>query len=230
MGGALYQSNATYPPQPYQRSKLQKPSPRIRLTSAVKLDLAYFNRWCNCFNGVAYIPDQRRPQPDTTIYTDASPLGGAAFCNKDFIFTAWDADSPIIAEQQIYVKELAAVVLAMRRWSPFWINKLVHIHTDNKGVEGAIRKGSSRHVIANTLLKELLWRAAICNISLCVSYVRSKDNFIADALSRIHDPVHMDHAVKFLAAVGTPVSSPYFNLYNHMSVSSYLSVFGKLCQ
>ena len=27
--------------------------------------------------------------------------------------TAWDADSPIIAEQKIYVKELVAVVLAI---------------------------------------------------------------------------------------------------------------------
>ena len=210
------------------QSPLKHPSHRIRLPAFVKMDLAYFHNWCVKFNGVSFA---QRFQPNTVVWTDSSPEAGAAYSSdKDFLYHSWSADFPGIMSQPIYIKELAAVLLAFHRWAPLWHNKSVHIHTDNQATKWAIRKGLSKNVVANALLKELLWIAAMFNISVNVSYITSKNNVIADALSRMHDSRFLTNLISLLWDQDINIASPYYNLLFHMSHASYVFLQSKwLC-
>ncbi len=66
------------------------------------------------------------------------------------------------------------------------------------------------------------------SITLTVSYVRSKDNYVADALSRMHDPAFLAQAIKLLAIYGINISHPGFNIWHHMSYNSWLFVFPQM--
>lgn len=207
------------------QSKLRKPTHRIRLTRKIKTDIQYFCQWCSVFNGVVYIPPRDRPLPDTTVYTDASLEAGAAFYNGDYAYSAWEADFPGLVSENIFVKELCAVWIAFRRWCHQWSNKCIHVFTDNKGTEWSLRKGSTKNTTANEILREILWLCAIHNITLCVYYIDTKANYIADALSRLHDKHFFVKAVQYLCAQSVPCVFLFISPHYHMSNESLNYVF-----
>ena len=202
---------------------LKHPSHHVRIPKQAQLDLRYFAQWCFWFNGVVLIHTDR-PQPATTLYTDASPDAGAAYCQGDFLFSNWQADLPCIRNETIFVKELCAVLLAFRRWDRMWENKTVHLYCDNIGVVWALRKGLTRHVFGNTILKEILWRSAYLNIAIKVNYISSKDNFLADAISRLNIRHFRLRAAYYLSLIGLYILDPAYNALYHMSPGSYVSL------
>ena len=202
---------------------LRHPSHRIRLPAQVKSDIRYFCQWCVHFNGVVIIPADCKPQPDTTVFTDASLDAGAAYCKGDFVFSNWAADAPSIAPQSIYIKELCAILLAYRRWCHVWSDRTVHIYTDNIGALWAIRKGLTQNNIANNILREILWISAYCNISFEVHYIRSKDNYVADSISRMNNRQYLLYAAELLSTCGIYILHPSYNILRHMSPNSYMS-------
>ena len=199
------------------QASLQHAHHRIRLPVAVKKDLAYFYNWCMLFNGVSF---SQRDQPDTIVYTDASLQAGAAYHKQDFIYYSWSADFPGLTNQSIYLKELCAILLAFHRWSHCWNNMTVLIRTDNLPAVWAIKKGLTKHVLANLVLKEILWIAALCNITILITHIPSKENCIADALSRLDDNRFLVQAIRLLQSQGVHIDHPKFNWLNHMSVPS----------
>ena len=201
------------------QATLKHPTHRIRIPASVKTDLAYFYNWCVIFNGVSF---NQRSQPNTIVYTDASLTAAASYCNGDFAYHSWSADFPGIIPQPIFIKELAAVLLAFHRWAPTWHNESVLIQTDNSATKWAIRKGLSKNIIANSMLKELLWIAALFNITIETSYISTKDNVIADALSRMHDQRFLTKLISLLWEADIDISSEHFNFLNHMTVNSYV--------
>ena len=187
------------------QASLQHAQQRIRLPMTVKNDLRFFYDWCVCFNGVSFTPGGQRFQPDTTVFTDASLSAGAAYNDKDFYYCAWPADFPNLMHHPIYIKELCAILLAFHRWPYKWRDKVVMIYTDNRAAEWAIRKGLSKNPIANNIIREILWIAASFNITISVSYIRSKDNCIADALSRMENFTFLVELIKLLWSQGLDI-------------------------
>ena len=177
------------------QSRLKKASHRIRIPSHVLQDLQLFHDWCQKFNGVTFLPVS---QPVYTVYTDASQTAGAAFFQGDFAYMAWSADLPCLDSASIYVKELAAVLLAVVRWSAAWAGQSIHLLTDNKATAFALKTGRTRCQLANQVLREILWMLALVNCHFTVSYLPSKDNYIADALSRMDNAIFLAQAIKFL--------------------------------
>ena len=204
-------------------SKLKKPTHRARIPTRVKSDIRYFCDWCVKFNGVALFPKKEKPLPYATVYTDASLQAGAAYCHGDFLYSSWEADFPQISPEPIFVKETLSVLLAFRRWAPIWAGHTVHVYTDNKGTEWALRKCLTRNCLAIDAIRELLWIAAYSNIAIVPHYVSTKDNYIADALSRMHDLKFQGYIPDLLFEVGINVNNVSFNWLNHMSLNSLLS-------
>ena len=202
------------------QAKLKRPSHRTRLTKQVKSDLQYFCDWCIHFNGVVLLPVAQEPQPDTTLFTDASLEAAAAYHDKDFLYSAWAADLPLISNSHIYLKEMCAILLAFYRWVHKWRNKCIYVFTDNKATQWSLQKGSSKNPTANNLIREIMWLAATYNVTVCVHFVSSSDNFIADAISRFHDLNFFKKAVKYLADEGLNMNSVCHSLHKHMSVNS----------
>ena len=194
-----------------------------RISNAIKADIAFFMQWCTKFNGVSFV-NRQCIQPRATICSDASLIAGAACYANDFVYANWAFDAPALVSASIYCKELAAVLLAFRRWAPQWKDSCVLILTDNQGVLYSIRRGLSRHPLANYLLKQLLYICALYNIYYDVQYINTKHNVLADALSRLHEPHYFCIAAHILLAWGRDIMSPWYNwLYNMSPYSmSYL--------
>jgi hypothetical protein len=205
------------------QKRLKHSSHHIRIPQYVKADIRYFLQWCAHFNGVVFFPWDKKPRPDTTVYTDSTLTAGAAFCNGDFLYSNWAADMPNIRSEPIFVKELCAVLLAYRRWCRQWTNKTVHVHTDNKGVEWSLRRGLTRNVTANCILKEILWLSAYCNITLVVHYINTRDNYLADLLSGLDN--NLMRVASILSCMGVFILSPFYNILYHMSPNTYMSLF-----
>ena len=207
---------------------LKHPSHRIRLSSYVKANLRFFYDWCVSFNGVPFCPGKQRLQPDATVYCDSSSSAAGAFYHKDFLYCAWPADFPLLNHQPIFIKELCAILLAFHRWPYHWRNKRVQICTDNKAAEWVIRKGLSKHSVANAIVQEILWISAMFNITISVTYIPSENNCIADAISRMHDCRFLVHLIRLLWAEGVNISDPQFDMFKHMTVNSYQYLFSSL--
>ena len=206
------------------QTSLSHSSHRVRIPAYVKKHLAFYDHWCSIFNGVSFA-SRLKFLPDTMVFTDSSLDGGAAYCNKDFIFSAWKADFPKLQSHPIFVKELFAILLAFHRWPYHWRDKSVQIHTDNKGAEWAIRKGLTKNCAANAIVHEILWIAALFNIDIHMKYIASADNCVADALSRMTNFQFLVLAIKFLWNKSVDISQPGYNLLHHMSYDSYKLVF-----
>lgn len=165
----------------------KQPSHRIRLPSQVKADLKYYIQWCSQFNGVVLLLGYDKPQPNSSVCTDASLDAGAAYYIGDFVFSNWGSDIPALLPHPINVKELYAILLAFRRWQYPWSSKTMHIFTDNKGAEWALRRGLTKNIAANAILRKILWISAYYNITLNVHCIPSRDNTIADSISRMNN-------------------------------------------
>ncbi len=159
-------------------------------------------------------------QPVATVYIDASPTAGAAYFQGDFIYMAWSADLPSLLGALIFVKALAAILLAILRWQAVWRHRPIHIQTDNKAAASTLQSGRTRCPVANNILKAILWTAAVSQVTLSISYISTKDNYIADALSRMDNSKFLAMAIKFFASVGVYISQPSFNLLAHMLPNS----------
>ena len=203
---------------------LKSPSHHARLPSCIKSDVLFFSEWCAKFNGVTFA-NQQRSQPAATICTDASLLAGAAHYDNDFVYANWYIDAPCIASAGIYCKELAAVLLALRRWAPLWRNAYIVINTDNNGVLYSIRKGLSKNPLANNILRQILYLCAYYNITYDVSYISTHDNVIADALSRLHCHQYLFKCAGAMSKHNVDLLSPWYNWLYHMSPASMLYIF-----
>ena len=197
---------------------LRGPSHHVRISKLVQADICYFIQWCNSFNGVSFAV---RTRPIATMYSDASLTAAAAYSHGDFLYSVFACDNSQYASQDIYVKELLAVLLALQRWAHAWAGYTVIARIDNQGVLGALHQGLTKNCIANGILKAILWYTAIYDIDLCPSYILSADNVIADCLSRGDDPVKFNMVTAGLLSYYGP---NYFALPlpPHMTISSYL--------
>ena len=193
----------------------------VRIPRTVKLDIQYFIQWCETFNGVSFGCDERS-LPFTSCYTDASLEMGGGHCKGDFFHVNWDLDLPAVKTECIYVKELAAMYVAVVRWGPRWAGHRVKMYTDNQGALWALRKGLTKNSLANMLVRGILWSAAHFDITLEVDYLPSQENILADALSRLSDPYMYHLSVMEMRNRGIvdKLCLPYFLM--HMSIAALL--------
>ena len=124
--------------------------------------------------------------PSVLVYSDASHLGCGAWiaqCGGVDFFQNWKVDE---IDQSSTWRELKGVFLALQAFVPMLRKKRVTVHTDNKGVEAIIKKGS---------MKLELHRMAIQIAELCksvpfdieVKWIPRAGNEVADKLSRTED-------------------------------------------
>lgn len=161
---------------------LRKPWHRTLVTKDMKLDLIWWLDFMHIFNGTMPIVDCR---PATPITIDACKIAAGAFYQGDFVYTPW---SPNIATLPINYLEVLALEPAVRRWAPALTNKKVFVHCDNIAACSIINKGSSRNSVVMDSLRRVFWLSAVFNFRLKAVYYRGESNFLADSVSRLHEP------------------------------------------
>lgn len=149
-----------------------------------------------------------QPDPDCIITTDASPTGWGAWIEASDIKTYgfWSGAS---RDFHINVKEL---------WAIFYgVKSLVHsekihllIRTDSSTALAYVNKfGGCRSTGAHDVAKKLWQWAESREIILSANYINTKDNFIADKLSRMPETFGMPEIDLFASHNTTQCSRFY---------------------
>ena len=176
---------------------LRRSSHHTRITKCARLDILWWNNFCQAFNGTCSFVDSR-PVPGQDFSTDACLEGGAAYYKGDWFYCNWKTDFPKIADMHINFKELYVVYLAAMKWHAQWRNKYIVVYTDNITAKACINKGSCRNETAMVWLRDLFWLSAVYNFRLSARYIPGKDNFAADAISRINCVKYLFRAMPYI--------------------------------
>ena len=165
-----------------------------RIPSEVRLDLEWWNKLLPVYNGVQFFDTQARKV--IQLYTDASlhGLGGFYYENETRFwseFTAFIPQTqafavPVPVTSHINIHELEAILLAMEAWGAYWSKSQLILYTDSttafEGLNHHTLKGA-----ANQTLRKILLLAAEHDITIQPRWLPSKDNGLADALSRFSE-------------------------------------------
>ena len=177
-------------------------SRRIPLSKEILADFEWWLAFCHVFNGRACIIQGVHPLP---IVSDSSFHGFGAWAGNDWLAGFWDQDAiphnfapgcshmvapPVFdkAPKNINVYELWPIVAGLHRWAPAYKNSCLHVVTDNMQVLAMLNTGRSINKTCMTWLRELYWICFVNNIDIFATYIKSADNVLADALSRMAYP------------------------------------------
>ncbi|CAG2224869.1 unnamed protein product [Mytilus edulis] len=175
----------------------------------------------NVFNGTVTFLDSK---PVTCLQTDACLHGGAGYYEGDFFFYVnWDTDLPNFKNYHINIKETMSIVLSAMRWGHLWTNKRVVVSTDNMTTKCIINKGSSRNKTLMTQLRELFWLSAIHNFDIRAKFISGRNNVIADAASRLHEPGQLSRLYDKLVSHLFYIPFTTIELLNHISFDFFNS-------
>ena len=185
-------------------SKCRKNS-KIKLNDEILLDLAWWKKHCNVFNGSASIIGRNF---GGSVTTDASTWGFGGWSEGDWFLGSWEGRVPEILNfhnhvvdppsstdcfsRNINVYELFATLVAIRRWGPFLRDTQIQVVTDNTQIVHMINTGRSANSCCMSWLRELFWLCFIFNVDLYATYIASKENVFADALSRANDGASLE--------------------------------------
>ena len=135
------------------------------------------------FNGSVPMVD---PRPTTPVFIDACPIASGAVFNNQFLYTPWKSWAGT-SELHINHKEALSLEIAARHWAHQWSNKKVIVHCDNQAAVAMINKGSTANPSVMSSLRRLFWLSALYNFRLKAVYFPGSRNWVADAISRLHD-------------------------------------------
>jgi hypothetical protein len=163
------------------------------LTTGAISDLTWWRDTFPLASGLRLLDDTLRPT--LPLWTDASQdaLGG-------FFYQGTPADlyweNAVIPQTQAYalprtealhinVAEINAVLVACKLWAPIFAHSFVIIHTDNTTAQTAFAAGTTRGIDSMHLIRDLVILLASLDTKVHTCRVSSKDNGLADALSRL---------------------------------------------
>ena len=175
----------------------QKEATPIRLNTEFRADLAWWQSFVSCWNGISYLSNPYQ-LPIRQMASDASGQWGCgAYSGIHWFQVQWDGTS---SELPITVKELLPILIAGVVWGSSWRDHQVCCYCDNQAVVACLRSRSSRHKGLMHLLRNLVFIEAHHGFHLTPQYIDTYENHLADDLSR-------DRAFSFLSKV--PQASPY---------------------
>ena len=169
----------------YEISTLRdNPQDRIRVSRAVKEDLAWWSAFITQWNGTSLLWDYMGEEhADISVYSDASGSWGCgALSGESWLQHQWIQGRS--SKLSIAVKELIPIVMAATVWGGAWSRKVVRFHCDNEAVVVTLRSLSCKAKELLSLLRSLIFLAARCCFWFTAVHIPGRLNTHADALSR----------------------------------------------
>ena len=179
------------------------------------------------FNGVSTINNELYHDD---VYTDASKKGFGAQLGRDWLAGTWHNPLPLELEHDHISKpstidiysvdninelELWAVLAAIMKWCHLFRNKSVNIYTDNLRVYHNILGGRSANMTNMSWIRELFWLCVIHNVNMIPNYVNTKENVVADTLSRLPYESTRRDAEELLKGYNLCCSQSLFDFCRH---------------
>ena len=148
------------------------------ISQSVRGELVWFKT--NIMNSIHFIKDGYF---EKTIYTDASKTGWGAYDGSRKIYGFWSLDEK---KRHINYLELLTVEIALKNLASHLQNAKILLRIDNTTALSYVNKmGGVRFDLYSKLARKIWQWAESRNIILIASYIPSKQNVIADQLSRI---------------------------------------------
>ena len=119
------------------------------------------------------------------------------------------------------------IMLAARHWAPQWTNHRVIIHSENQAAVQILNKGTTANELIMDELHNLFWLSAAYNFHISATYIEGARNTIADAISRIQDPRHLNTFCALLLDHLPRIAVDQLRLNDHLSVHSRSFVFSR---
>lgn len=164
----------------------RSPGHRIRLTKPLKADLGVWREFLRQYNGRTCCQSEEVDNSVLCLFTDAAGSAGfGAILGSHWFCQAWPASW---REQglcsNLVLLELFPIVVALELWGEGMADRGVCFWTDNLGVVYSVNKLTSSSLPVLCLLRRLVLRCLMFNISFRAKHVPGVDNCAADALSR----------------------------------------------
>jgi hypothetical protein len=155
----------------------------FKITSEFRKDLAWWRQFLQSYNGISLIPDMQWQAPDSILSTDSCLTSCGGWCSKQYFSTVFP--QPILSQNLcINSLELLTVMVSLRLWAKFLVNKRILIHCDNEASVCVLNSGRSKDKFMLQCLREIAFTAAKQNFQIKAIHVKGVDNRIADLLSR----------------------------------------------
>ena len=156
----------------------------VKLDAECKKDIMWWKRNLVKNNGVTWFPRLFDVSTATIMFTDASQKAAAAVVGSSWTVQHFDGQFSWLADKNIAVKELYAIILGISTFAVRLQGKQVLMNTDNKAIDCCIDKGSSKDTLINALLRSLYYYTSVYHIEYKSCHVSGVSNVLADALSR----------------------------------------------
>lgn len=173
---------------------LRAPHHRTRISSNLLRTMQTIRNLCITFNGSSLFLRKATPEAAYIVCDSSKAAGGAAVISNsktvDWIYTNWALDYASLAESHINLKELAIVFLALNRWAHTFANCKVNVYTDNTTTLHSLNRGAMRNTVGSKILCNILVLCSLFNIKLCPVWISTKNNKLADSISRMHELPH----------------------------------------
>ena len=89
-----------------------------------------------------------------------------------------------MAELAIMILEFIPVIMCLEYFASYFTNKGLILHIDNLALVHSINSQTSKCPTVMSLIRRLVVRQLVSNISIHAVYIPSKHNVVADLLSR----------------------------------------------
>ena len=181
---------------------VREPYFKVRIDKGFREDIQWWYSFASQFNGKARILG--RFAAHIATYSDASSWGYGASHGNDWragSFHETDdknlegilghhhlAPPPSCGHAHINVREMWAAYCAALCWGNLWADSTVVMVTDSTTVRAALNTGRSRCPEIMFYIRRLFWLACEYNFEFSSVYIRSADNTVCDALSRLDNP------------------------------------------
>ena len=154
----------------------------ISLTSCAAQDLRVWCIFLQQFNGISLLSQVTWQHADKIhLFTDASKKGYAFCYGSKWFGGTW---SPHFSALNILVLEFIPVVMCVEFFAECFSNKGLILHIDNLALVHVINNQTSKCSLTMRLLRKLVTRQLVSNISIHAVHITSRSNIIADLISR----------------------------------------------
>ena len=116
------------------------------------------------------------------LFTDSSSHSAGTWMNGMSIQNTFNSKQQKL---HINIKELLAIVYALTSFKYHLKNSSLLIHCDSQVAISTIKCFGSSNLLRDRITREIYNIIHQCNASLSITFIKSADNYLADALSRI---------------------------------------------
>ena len=166
---------------PHAQYARRRATQQIRLNRDFRSDLLWWRVFTDRWNGIT-IATLNDNEPSVRLTSDASGSWGCgAWSGSAWLQLKWNNQAQ---QFPIAVKELIPIIIATGVWGEHWKGRAVCCRCDNQAVVAALNARSCRESHIMHMLRCLFFIEAHFQCSLHAQYINTRDNNIADDLSR----------------------------------------------